>query len=70
MASIGKLPEFDPGHDTISAFVERLELLLETNEVAADKHVAVLLSAVGSKTYALLRNLVSGCHQRQSRFTI
>ena len=42
MASIGKLPEFDPEHDTISAFVERLELFLETNEVAADKHVAVL----------------------------
>ena len=59
MASIGKLPEFDPEHDTLSAFVERLELFLETNEVAVDKHVAVLLSAVGSKTYALLRNLLS-----------
>ena len=67
MASIGKLPEFHPEHDTLSAFVKRLELFLETNEVAADKHVAVLLSAVGSKTYALLRNLLSPVPQRQSR---
>ena len=36
MASIGK---FDPEHDTISMFVERLKLFLETNEVAVDKHI-------------------------------
>ena len=69
MATIGTLPEFDLENDTLSVFVERVQLFLETNAVAEDKHGAVLLSALGRKTYALLRNLVSLAQPKKKSFT-
>ena len=69
MATIGTLPEFDPENDNLSAFVERVQLFLETNAVAENKHGAVLLSAIGGKTYALLRNLVAPAQPKEKSFT-
>ena len=56
---IGKLSEFDPKNDSITAYVERITLYFQANEIADGKQVAVFLSAIGAKTYALLRNLVT-----------
>ena len=57
--TIGKLSEFDPTSDSVSAYVERANLFFEANEIAAAKRVAVFLSAIGGGTYSLLRNLLA-----------
>ena len=41
------------------SFFSRVELFFAANDVADEKKVAVFLSLIGSKTYSLLRNLVS-----------
>ena len=70
MATIKTLPEFDPPeNNTFSVFIERVQLFLETNAVAEDKHGAVLLSALGRKTYVLLCNLVLLAQPKEKSFT-
>ena len=58
----GKLSEFHPGADRVEDYKERFLLYCEANGVtsdnAADKKIAILLTSVGSVTYALLKNLV------------
>ena len=54
-ASFGKIAEFQVG----GAYLERVELNVAANGVASDKRVAILLSAIDSRTYALLRSLSS-----------
>ncbi len=56
---LGKLEEFDPASDSITAYVERVQLFFDANSVAEGKQVAVFLSVLGSKTYLLLRNLLT-----------
>ena len=67
-ATIGILPEFDPSRGSFTAFVERVQFLLSANGVKEDKYAAVLLSAVGEETYALLRNLVSPSSPKEKTF--
>lgn len=55
---IGRLPEFAPENDTTSTFVERVQLLLETNEVMENKHVVVLLSTTCGKTHPIMCSLL------------
>jgi len=55
---IGRLAEFNPKIDSIT-LVERITLYFKTNKITEGKHVAVLLNAIGVKTYALLRNLIT-----------
>ena len=43
--TIGKLDEFDPANETVTAYIERAELFLV---------VAIFLSTLGSKTYSRL----------------
>ena len=60
MASvIGKLIEFRAEDEKISAYIERVELYFEANEIDQEKQAVALLTAVGGKTYSLLRNLVA-----------
>ena len=56
---LGKLEEFDPASDSITAYVERVQLFFDANSMAEGKQVAVFLSVLGSKTYLLLRNLLT-----------
>ena len=56
---IGKLAEFNPKNNLITAYVERITLYFQANKIADGKQVAVFLSTIGAKTYALLRNLVT-----------
>ena len=50
MSVIGKLQEFKPETECFSTYVERLKLL----KVSEDKKVAVFLTVIGPKNYALL----------------
>ena len=61
MATItfGRLTEFDPKIDSVTAYVDRVMLFFQVNEIAEEKQVAVFLSAMGPKTYSLLRSLVT-----------
>ena len=54
MATIGKLSKFQPEKERISAYLERVQMFFEANDIAAEKQVAVLLTAIGVETYALL----------------
>lgn len=56
---IGRLDVFDSSTEDWNTYVERLEQFFAANEVAADKYVPVLLSAMGGKAYSLLRNLTA-----------
>ena len=60
-SSFGKLGEFDPesGEDWIQ-YVEHMEYYFLANEItSSDKQRAVLISAMGAKSYKLLRNLIT-----------
>ena len=59
--SFRKLDEFDPesGEDWIQ-YIERMEYYFLANEItSSDKQRAVLISAMGAKSYKLLRNLIT-----------
>ena len=55
----GRLNEFDVENETVTAYLERVELYFDANDVANDKQVPVLLSNIGAKTYGLLRSLAA-----------
>ena len=58
MATYGKLKEFDSTRENWINYVERLELFFTANDIDdATKKKAIFLSASGSETYALCRNL-------------
>ena len=56
---LGRMQDFEPETESISAYLERLKLFFEANDVPDAKKVSVLLTVVGKKTYSLLRNLVA-----------
>ena len=55
---VGKLGEFDPSVESLSAYLERLHLYFDANEVSDARKVPVLLSLLSPKHYALLRDLI------------
>ena len=55
----GRIQEYEPVNELFSTYLERVQLFCLANGVEDDKKVPVFLSVVGSKTYSLLRNLVS-----------
>ena len=60
MASvIGKLHEFRAEDQEMSAYIDSVELYFQVNEIDEEKLAVALLTAVGGKTYSLLRNLVA-----------
>ena len=59
MATYGKLQEYKPGAESIAAYLERVEIFFQANNIAADKQVPVFLSVVGGRTYSLLRDLTA-----------
>ena len=68
----GKSSEFHPGADRVEDYKERFLLYCEANGVtsdnAADKKIAILLTSVGSVTYALLKNLVRPDRPQDNRW--
>jgi hypothetical protein len=55
----GTLQEFQPATDTITRYLQRVELHFVANGVADEKHVPILLSSIGPTTYALLCDLMA-----------
>ena len=58
-AFIGSLSTFDPAQESISAYVERVQVFFAANDVKEEKRVAVFSSVVGAPTFSLLRNLLA-----------
>eukprot|EP00731_Ephydatia_muelleri_P020882 Em0013g609a len=56
--AFGHIREFELGTESITAYLERVQLYFVANDVANEKKMAVLLSVIGSKTYVLLRSLL------------
>ncbi len=60
MAAVyGQLQEFQPESDTIKSYLERVSLYFTANAVGDDKQVPILLSSIGSSTYATLSDLLA-----------
>ena len=56
----GFVAAFDPSQDDWGEYVERLQHYFTANDIdSEDKRRAILLNAVGSSTYRLIRTLVS-----------
>ena len=53
------MDEFLPENESVTAYLERIELYLAANDIAEAKRVPVFLSVIGGKTYTLLRNLLA-----------
>ena len=68
LAAFGKLEAFQEGEETITEYLERVELYFQTNDIADDKKVPVLLSVIGAKTYTLLRSLVTPTAPKDKSF--
>ena len=62
MAVAGKfgcMQECNPELESFETYEECLKLYFEANDVVPEKQVAVFLSTIGAKNYALLRDLTS-----------
>ena len=55
----GQIGEFKPDEERVSAYLERMQLFFVPNSIAENKQVAMLLSVVSPKAYALLRDLLA-----------
>ena len=66
---LGKVDEFDCTKEDWTQYVERLDHFFVANDITdAGKKRAVLLSVVGSSTYALLRNLMQPAKPGEKRY--
>ena len=67
MISFGRINEFQAENE---AYLERVELFFQANDIADGKKVAVFLSVIGGKTYTLLRNLLSPTKPQEKSFDV
>ena len=65
---IGSLSEFHQGSEKIEEYLERVQLYFEANGIKEEKQVAVLLTVIGSATYALLSSLLAPAKPRDKTF--
>ena len=59
MASYGKLSEFYPEVESITAYLKQMELFFTANNIADNKEVVVFLSMGRGKLSSLLRDLLA-----------
>ena len=50
----GTMREYDPDTKSIFAYLERLQLYFESNDIANAKKVSVLLTVIGPKVYSMV----------------
>ena len=50
----GQFSQFDPDQETMSAYLERVQIFFQANNIADEKQVDIFLSLIGAKTYGLL----------------
>ena len=63
MVTVGKLGEFVPECESLTAYVVRAELYFEANKIEEGRKVPVFLSVLGSKMYSVLRARLVGPYQ-------
>ena len=68
MATFGYISEFVVEDECISAYLEWVELYLGANDIAVEKTVAIILSVIGAKTYAVLRSPVAPAQPKDKSF--
>ena len=68
MSSFGKLEEFSPQKETITNYLERVEIFFLANAVADKKKIPVFLSVVGGNIYALLCSLLAPAKPQDKYF--
>ena len=54
---IGSVGEFNPDQESITTYLERMDIYFEANGISADKRVASFLSIVRRETYKRLVDL-------------
>ena len=52
MATLGHIGKFNSADESISAYLERIELFFAANGIEDEKQMAVFLSVIGAKNYA------------------
>ncbi|XP_071492237.1 uncharacterized protein [Diadema antillarum] len=67
--NFGRIGEYNPGTEDFSTYIERFEQFMVANDVQEGKKVAVFLSVIGAKTYALLKSLVSPDLPAQKKYS-
>ena len=65
---IGNVEEFDSSVESIVAYLERLQMFFEANEVADARKVPMLLTMLGAKNYSLLRSLVAPANPKDKTY--
>ena len=69
MTAIGKIEQFKPEEESITAYLERVELYFAANDInEGEKKVTIFLSVVGMQAYTLLRDLVSPAKLKKKTF--
>ena len=63
---LGRMQEFEPDTESISAYLEWLQMIFEANDIAAEK-VSVLL-VIGKQKFSLLQNLVAPATPKDKLF--
>ena len=67
---LGQLSAFQQDSDTISAYLERVQIFFNANGIEEDKQkVAIFLNAIGARTYTLLSASSKACRQDFCRIT-
>ena len=59
MATRGSLQEFNAATDSITQYLERVDLYFTAQRIQDDLKVATLLSSIGASTYARLSDLLA-----------
>ena len=59
MTTLGHIGKFDPSEESISVYLERMELFFAANGKRDEKKVGVFLLVIGLKNYALLCDLLT-----------
>ena len=59
MSHHGKITAYRAEDESITSYLERVELYFQANDVEEAKQVPILLSTIGAKTYELLRSLTA-----------
>ena len=67
MASFGRIQEFHPDEESVSAYVECVELF-SANGIEDNKKVPIFLTSVSSETYGTLRNLLAPADLKDKSF--
>ena len=56
---MGKFETFKEDEETGESYIERFEMFVVANKIADEDKKAYLISSMGLKTYALLKNLAA-----------